>query len=169
MSSPRAFTSPHSSRPRLSLSPLSRAFSGRTPETPRSAREQNDRRARPIASTRRRRRRPIDANAREGTRKNITPPSRRPSRPSRGRVGVFFGTDRSRDGTATDRSTIFWDAIIRCADARGGVTRASTGARDSKRSGAKASVDVARAAVETRGARPETVSGARGTSASRGE
>ena len=58
---------------------------------------------------------------------NIAPPSRRPSRPSRGRVGVFVGADRSRAGHGDRPFTDFLGCkIIRSrarADARGGVTR----------------------------------------------
>jgi hypothetical protein len=85
-------------------------------------------------------------------------------------------------GAATDRSPIFWDANHSFPSARGRArgrhTRVSTGVRDSKGRGAKASVDVARARRWKRGqARAETVGfgrarrrfRARGTSASRGE
>ena len=75
------------------------------------------------------------------------------SHPSRARLRGE--SRRLRGPRATDR--FFWDAksfLPERARTRAGASHdASTGARDSKRRGAKASVDVARArAVETRGA-----------------
>ena len=126
---PRAFASPRSSRPRLSLSPLSRAFSGRFPETPRSAEEArrtrgrraDERPSRPIASTRTRARErgkiskyrarvasPVASIARSRRRLcrrgSIARRARRPTVPR------FFGMPIIRSRAR--------------ADARGGVTRA---------------------------------------------
>ena len=159
----------------LSLPSLARFRGGsrrlRVPQKKRGRRADdartNDRRARS------RRRERARGNAEKY--QNIAPASRRPSRPSRGRVGVVVGADRSRDGRGDRPFPDFLGCNHSFPSARGRArgrhTRVSTGARDSKGRGAKASVDVARArasargraraAVETRGARPETVSGAR--------
>ena len=182
-STPRVRVSTFVASASLSLSPLSRVFGavpGDSAFRRRSAEDARKTSGRTTVAPDR-----VDANAREGTRKNIkiSRPRRVARRVHRAVASASLSARIDREtGAATDRSPIFWDANHSFPSARGRArgrhTRVSTGVRDSKGRGAKASVDVARARRWKRGqARAETVGfgrarrrfRARGTSASRGE
>ena len=181
-STPRVRVSTFVASVSLSLPALARFRGGsrrlRVPQKKRGGRAEdartNDRRARS------RRRERARGNAEKY--QNIAPASRRPSRPSRGRVGVFVGADRSRDGRG-DRP---FPDFLGCQSFVPERARTRAGASHARVDGGERFEGTrsegigrrrARAAVETRGARAETVGfgrarrrfRARGTSASRGE
>ena len=174
-STPRVRVSTFVASVSLSLPALARFRGGsrrlRVPQKKRGGRAEdartNDRRARS------RRRERARGNAEKY--QNIAPASRRPSRPSRGRVGVFVGADRSRDGRG-DRP---FPDFLGCQSFVPERARTRAGASHARVDGSERFEGTrsegigrrrARAAVETRAsargdgrfrARPETVSGAR--------
>lgn len=117
---PRAFASPRSSRPSLSLSPLSRVFGavpGDSAFRRRSAEDARKTSGRTTVAPDR-----VDANAREGTRKNIkiSRPRRVARRVHRAVASASLSARIDREtGAATDRSPIFWDANHSFPSARG--------------------------------------------------